>query len=118
MKSRQAKRTARAEALEQFIATWSAQGLVPVTVLRVYQVARRGSKAVLLFPGGQQVDAWFWWFTVTPGSFVMIAPAVGYGSHTHRDGVHYVGSKDGGHGVAAVMHPRDVRFLTKFRRST
>lgn len=116
--ARRAKKEARAQVLEQFIASWTAQGFVPVKVLRVYQHAQRGSKAVLPLPDGQQVDAWFWWYQVSAGTYVFVAPGVGYGSHTHKNDVRYIGSKAGQHGVAAVMTIRDVRFLEKHRRKT
>lgn len=67
----------------------------------------------MVLPDGNFTDAWFWWFRPELGCFVMIHPVVGYGPHSGSANVHYVGSKDGGHGVLAVIPRRDVKFFDR-----
>lgn len=75
-------------------------GLSIVTVGAVYQYARNGTKAVINIQGEPyDRDAWFWWTTVDSGSALAVSLSTGYGPHTHRDGVVYVGSQYGGTGV-------------------
>ena len=64
-----------------------------VTVLTPTQFARRGSKAIISVDGGPPCDAWFWWFRVAPGQVVAVDHiGQGWGPHTHRHGVIYIGS--------------------------
>ena len=101
---------AAADRLTAATATARAYGLTPARVQRVYQRGHRGSKAVLyLVDHRAWVDAWFWWYQVDPGSIVFIRPGVGWGPHTQRDNVHYVGERDGHrHGVHGVVPRREV----------
>lgn len=84
-------------------------------VVRVYQHAHRGSKAVLAI-NGIVVDSWFWWYHVTPGSLVFVRTSSGWGPHSGRYGVHYVGEERGGHGILGVVPAREVRRADRHAR--
>lgn len=65
-----------------------------VTVIRPTQFARRGSKAIISVDGGPPCDAWFWWYRVAPGQVIAVDHlGQGWGPHTHRPGVTYIGSE-------------------------
>lgn len=71
-------------------------------VLRVYQRAGRGTKAVIIWTEtGWQQDAWFWYFWPAPGSTLLVVGAVGFGPHNRNPAVFYV--EDGG--VLAAAPP-------------
>lgn len=108
-----------AQRWEEFCAAAARQNLHLLQVLRVYQVARRGTKAVVQPYGRvERRDAWFWWARVSPGSVVAVRESVGYGPHTNRDGVVYIGSKDGGGGVHATVDARTVKRAGRHWRRT
>jgi hypothetical protein len=98
------RRDAAAAARVDHACAWAAgQGLHQLYVMGVYQHAHRGSKALVGVNGDQQViDAWFWWHQVHPGELVFVRLSVGWGTHTSREGVHYIGGREGGSGVLAV----------------
>jgi hypothetical protein len=80
-----------------------------VFVQFVYQHARRGTKAVVrLDSTGEQRDAWFWWSRVRPGQMAAVQVSTGWGPHTQRDGVLYVGGEQAGSAIHELMSSRDV----------
>jgi len=73
-------------------------------VLRVYQYAARGTKAIVEDDrSGAVFDAWFWWTRVQPGETVAVHADFGWGPHTQRDNVLYVGDASGTVGVLDVL---------------
>lgn len=76
------------------------EGLTIVHVVDVYQLARNGTKAVITIYGDHQArDAWFWWDRVETGATLAVAFSAGYGPHSDRDGVVFVGGEATGSGV-------------------
>lgn len=60
-------------------------------VRQVYQRARRGAKAVIVWSAtGQPQDTWFWHFWPQAGSTLLVSGAAGYGPHNHNPDVLYV----------------------------
>lgn len=75
-------------------------GLTIVHVVDVYQLAHNGTKAVITLHGDTQArDAWFWWDRVDIGTTLAVAFSSGYGPHTNRAGVIFVGGQATGSGV-------------------
>jgi hypothetical protein len=69
-------------------------GWLLLYVQTVYQHAHRGSKALVSIyrdPTSASRDAWFWWHQVQPGSVVAVHLNQGWGPHTCRDDVLYIG---------------------------
>lgn len=99
---RAARRELRFSLIDDQIRSFGQPRAVGAKVKRVYQHGRRGSKAIIVLPNGDRVDAWFWWFTPRKGSVVFISPTVGYGHHSDRDGVRYGGSPHQ-HGVYGTI---------------
>lgn len=95
------RRDARAAATWVRFAEHAAHdGLTIVHVVDVYWLARNGTKAVITIYGDHQAfDAWFWWDRVETGTTLTIALSSGYGPHSHRDGVIFVGDQTTGSGV-------------------
>jgi hypothetical protein len=60
---------------------------------RDYQHAHQGSKALVsLYTNPARTrDAWFWWTQVQKGSVVAVRFSQGWGPHTQRDDVLYIG---------------------------
>jgi hypothetical protein len=84
-------------------------GVEVVFVQYVYQYARRGTKAIVrLDRTGEQRDAWFWWSRVRPGQMAGVQVSTGWGPHSERDGVLYVGGEHTGSGIHQLMSSRDV----------
>lgn len=99
---------------QRFLMYASDHWLSIVTVIAVYQLAESGTKATISIAGEDSLsDAWFWWDRVEPGSALAVALSTGYGTHTHRSGVVYVGSQEGGSGVYARL---DAKTLARTRR--
>ncbi len=74
--------------------------LTIVHVIGVYQLAWNGTKAIIAVYGDPQArDAWFWWDTVERGATLAVATSSGYGPHTQRDDVVFVGGQTAGSGV-------------------
>ena len=89
-------------------------GVEMIFVRQVYQYAQRGTKAVVAFDTtAEHRDAWFWWSRVNPGQMAAVRISTGWGPHTQRDGVVYVGSELTGSGICEVLSARDV---TRARR--
>ncbi|MFB9905085.1 hypothetical protein [Allokutzneria oryzae] len=65
-------------------------GLHVVRMASVYQRARRGSKAVIVWGTGYQQDTWFAGNWPVPGSILMIRGTVGWGPHNNNPNVFYV----------------------------
>jgi hypothetical protein len=80
-------------------------GVHVVHVRSVYQRARSGTKAVIVvegFPGTR--DAWFWHSRAIAVSQVLaVSLGIGYGPHTNREGVVYIGQRGTSTGVRAVL---------------
>lgn len=91
------RRRARAELaarwvrLEQQRASARAQGAFLVQAVNVYQRARRGSKAwVVWCDTGVRQDTWFWHWHVPPGAYVLVRGGSGFGPHNRNPNVLYV----------------------------
>ncbi|MDT3441636.1 MULTISPECIES: hypothetical protein [unclassified Pseudofrankia] len=79
-------------------------GAALVHVLQVYQYAARGTKAIVRDDAsGYAFDAWFWWARVGPGQAVAVHAGAGWGPHTQRDNVLYVGQENGASGVLEIL---------------
>ncbi|MFJ1607412.1 hypothetical protein ACIOHS_29145 [Streptomyces sp. NPDC088253] len=64
-----------------------------VQVAEVYQRARNGSKAYVIWAeSGARQDTWFEGWAPQPGSHVLLRGSVGYGPHNNTPKVLYVGS--------------------------
>lgn len=86
-------------------------------VEHVYQTGRRGTKAMTsLVRTGERVDTWFWWDRVVPDRLVAVDVGVGWGSHTHRQNVHYVGREFGGTGIASTARGDQWRRAQRHHR--
>ena len=87
-----------------------ALGRQALRIVNVYQRAARGSKAVVQVCGQDNVvDTWFWWYWAEPGSLVSVLPEVGWGPHTARSGVHYVGHEHAAvHSILGYVPSQDV----------
>jgi hypothetical protein len=93
------------------------QGLFIVTVVDVYQLARQGTKAVIAAQGETHCrDAWLWWEWIDPGTTLAVALSTGFGTHTHRDGVVYVGSQQGGSGIYDRVSAKTVAHAQRHHR--
>ncbi|WP_106402879.1 hypothetical protein [Actinocorallia populi] len=81
----------RRQAVEELRRTDGRAGHLAV-VDRVYQRARRGAKAIIIWDAtGVEQDAWFHdWSDVPAGAYLMLAGSVGYGPHNHNPSVYYV----------------------------
>jgi hypothetical protein len=67
------------------------QGWHLVFVQRVYQRARRGSKAVIVWCStGQEQDTWFAGWHAPVGVYVLLTGGIGYGPHTRNPKVLFV----------------------------
>lgn len=74
-------------------------------VLTVYQRAQRGTKVVVRFADAPYThDAWLWWASAHPGDLLVVRWSSGWGEHTHRDGVVYIGSPNGSGVIHHVSH--------------
>ncbi|WP_406021827.1 hypothetical protein OH802_21345 [Nocardioides sp. NBC_00850] len=95
------RRNARAAARwMRFAERAASDGLTIVRVLDVCQVARTGTKAVVtIYDDHRARDAWFWWDRVEAGSTLAVVFSSGYGPHSLRDGVIFVGNQTTGSGV-------------------
>lgn len=94
----------------RFVDHAASNGLTIATVQDVYQSAQHGSKAVITLYGDTQFrDAWFWWDHVTTGETLAVAMSSGYGQHTHRECVIYIGSQADGSGVYDVLSAKTLR---------
>lgn len=81
-----------------------------VWVESVYQKGRRGTKAIVYLERTEERrDVWFWWSHVEPGEIAAVEASVGYGPHTLRDDVLYIGGEHTGSGIHHVMSALDVK---------
>lgn len=112
-----------AAAWVRFHQTATEHGLRILYVNSVQQRARHGSKAwVCLYGDGTGVrrDAWFWWRDVQQGSVVAVRLSQGWGPHTKREGVLYIGTRESPAqaGVHATFGARELaRAQRHFRRT-
>lgn len=116
LNGRAARRAYRFSQIDDLVQQFSGHGVIGVKVRRVYQRARRGSKAIIVLPDGDKVDAWFWWYTPQAGSVVYVKPSVGYGEHEGLDNVHYVGTPYR-HGVIGTLRAGDARFHASYAKA-
>lgn len=106
-----------AEAWARFAAEAADRGLSMITVVHVYQVAHRGTKAIIEICGepGRR-DAWLWWDRAAAGSTLAVWFRSGYGPHTDRDGVVYIGTNDGRSGVCDRISAKTVAHARRHHR--
>jgi hypothetical protein len=115
---------AAAQAWAQFHRYATANGWSMLYIQNVYQRAHRGSKAMVSIYGdalGASRDAWFWWELVQRGSVVAVNLGEGWGPHTRRDDVLYIGNGEPApqSGVHATFGARElVRAQRHFRRQS
>ncbi|MDH6579190.1 hypothetical protein [Kitasatospora sp. MAP5-34] len=85
---------ARAEAwacLQRDLPALRAQGVHLAQVTRVYQRARTGSKAIVVWHDtGTAQDTWFEGRQVRPGAYLLLRGNTGYGPHNRNPKVFYV----------------------------
>lgn len=99
---------------QRFLTHASHHGLSIVTVTAVYQLAESGTKATICIAGEDSIrDAWFWWDRVDPGATLAVRLSTGYRTHTHRGGVVYVGSQEGGSGVHDRLNAKTLAFARR-----
>ena len=82
-----------------------------------YQHAQQGSKAFVSIyddPTRTTRDAWFWWTQVQKGSVVAVRLSQGWGPHTNRDDVLYIGA--GPTRQSGIYASLDAKILTRARR--
>jgi hypothetical protein len=92
---RRAALAAQWEHLVRMRADPRSRGADLVQVLRVYQRADRGSKAVVAWAASNaQQDAWFWFWAVPAGAHVLVRTTTGYGPHNRNPNVLYVQQED------------------------
>jgi hypothetical protein len=102
----------------------SGRGWTLLYVQNVYQRAQRGSKAMVSIYGdstGMSRDAWFWWEQVHRGSVVAVSHSQGWGPHTNRDGVLYIGTQapEQQSGVYATFNAKELaRAQRHYHRQT
>ncbi|MFK4299627.1 hypothetical protein ABH924_004812 [Arthrobacter sp. GAS37] len=112
-----ARRLKRAEQRRQHVAHMAAifrdaaasaraNGLRLVRIRTIYQVAQRGTKCLVENEDGSIQDVWFWFYFPHIGQVLVVDGGTGYGQHTHRDGVLYIGSHSGQHGVHGQIPPQ------------
>ncbi|WP_229481855.1 hypothetical protein [Mycolicibacterium mageritense] len=106
--------TAAAESWASFHSYAAAEGLQMLYIEDVYQHASRGSKAYVSIYGdtsGIKRDAWFWWTQVHKGSVVAVRPTIGWGPHSGREDVLYIGT--GAKRQSGVYGLVDAKTLTR-----
>lgn len=82
-------------------------GLTIVHVVDVYLLDRTGTKAVITVIGTpEERDAWFWWDRVEIGTTLAVAFSSGYGPHTGRGDVIFIGGQATGSGVHDRLSPK------------
>lgn len=86
----------------------------------VYLSGRTGSKAIVYLFGqpGYRQDAWFWHAHVQQGSVVAVHSSQGWGPHTRRDDVLFVGSEHRGSGIYAVVDAEAMKRVLRHSRTT
>lgn len=83
-----------------------------VLILQVYQQVHRGTKAFVQLEGSEWTrDAFFWWVWMEAGSMAAVTSSVGWGPHSQRDDVLWVGGRDlpAGTGIYGIAPAADVR---------
>lgn len=95
----------------------TANALQMLYIEDVYQHAARGSKAYVSIYGdssGIRRDAWFWWAQVRKGSVVAVRPTVGWGPHSGRENVLFIGTESSHQ--SGVYGAVDARTITRAHR--
>jgi hypothetical protein len=87
---------------DEAVVTATLHRLLLIRVQRVYQRARRGTKAVVELPDGRLQDAWFWGSSPRTGQVLMVRSEVYWGSH-NQNHVLYVGTEGGDPGIAGEI---------------
>jgi hypothetical protein len=108
---------AAAQRWEAFYGYSTAHHLQMLYIQRVYQRAQTGSKAYVSVyndPTSAVRDAWFWWTQVQQGSVVAVQPSEGWGPHTGRDDVLFVGAEQSRQ--PAIYAAVDAKTLRRARR--
>ena len=87
-------------------------------VTGIQQDGRRGMKAwISLDPAGEIRDSFFWHVhDLSVGDVVVIRSSVGFGPHTRRDDVIFIGSERGGPGVLDRIPARTVQRAARHDR--
>lgn len=112
-----ARDAAAAQSWAAFHHYTTGNGWTLLYVQNVYQHAQRGSKAMVSIYGdhpGVSRDAWFWWEQVQRGSVVAVNLSQGWGPHTQRDDVLYIG--DGPTQTNGVQATFSTTELTRAQR--
>lgn len=102
--SRRARRESLLALYDDAARVAGSSGLLLLRVRRVYQRAKRGTKAVVEYPDGRQVDAWFWWSAPASGQVLMVRGQTGSGTH-HSSSVLYIGTAAGDNGIHDSIPP-------------
>jgi hypothetical protein len=86
-------------------------GVYVVHVRSVYQRGRGGAKAWIVFEGFSELrDSWFWHSPgIAAGQVLAVTPQIGYGPHTRREGVVFIGDKWQGTGIRAALPAHVVK---------
>lgn len=79
-------------------------------VVSIFHAARRGTKATVRMDGTERIfDAWFWWSRLKPGQTLLVSASSGFGPHTGRHGVLYVGTESGDRGIHRSLSPNQSK---------
>jgi hypothetical protein len=80
---------------------------------------RRGTKAWISDADRQDFDSFFWWVhNLQVGEMVIVVWGQGYGQHTGKDGVVYIGQEDPPeHGIAGRLSAHDVQVALEYYRT-
>jgi len=104
----------------QRASTYAAGGQ-SLLILQVYQRVKRGAKAyVYLDDQPWKRDAFFWDTSVTAGTMVLVRTATGWGPHTNRNDVLWIGSKHqpAADEILAVISAGDLKRWQRHNRRT
>ncbi len=117
---RRRRKTRRAVAaqtrINEAFAYAHAHQLSPLWVVQVTSRNRRGAKAIVADETGWRRDAWFWWYYPDSGDLLLCAAETGWGPHTQREGVVYVGGEQTGSGVVHRIAPADLKLAAWLTR--
>ena len=101
------RRTAQLQAIYRDAAQRAQEpGIELVRVVRVTHKARLGTKAIVRHRDGGTQDAWVWGLPhVRRGGALLVRARTGYGPHTYRDHVLYIGTRNAGGGIIGSIPP-------------
>ncbi|WP_156184753.1 hypothetical protein [Allosalinactinospora lopnorensis] len=84
-----------------------------IQVYRVYQEARSGTKAIILWlETGHQQDAWFRGNWPEPGSVALVHGSTGWGPHNRNPDVFYIEP----HQIVAMLSPDALAAVERHQR--